>query len=131
MSNDCNCPKPPGGKVSCSSNQIAICAVIDGELIAKCISVPPKYSSMRTAPNFYRNQDLRIRRRDSLANWIMNQIDPSIDHPDLSRNLAILRSGEYEDSRMGNIVNFIIPEGIMQLLSQDNDSGRYRTRSSE
>lgn len=39
MSPDCDCPQPPGGKVSCGPNQMAICIVHQGELRALCVDV--------------------------------------------------------------------------------------------
>ena len=44
--NVCECPHPPGGKVVCSSMQIAICRVMDGEVRSFCIDPPKKFNEL-------------------------------------------------------------------------------------
>ncbi len=38
MSNKCNCPSPPGGSVECGDDQLAICQIKNGQIVARCIS---------------------------------------------------------------------------------------------
>lgn len=35
----CDCPKPPGGAVSCESGNVAYCSIVNGEINAGCISL--------------------------------------------------------------------------------------------
>ena len=39
VSQECHCPKPPGGGVTCSKDQIAVCDPSTGECNCKCRSV--------------------------------------------------------------------------------------------
>lgn len=80
--NSCDCPNPPGGTVTCSQGQLAICVVRNGVVRASCVT-PPAGASEKT----------------KMSNWILSTItgeyrEPnSIIEPQMER---ILAEGRYE-----------------------------------
>jgi hypothetical protein len=114
MSNVCNCPNPPGGKVTCSDNQLAMCGYKDGQVVGGCYDRPEAVASIteRTEQNL------------ALANWALSEIlgisrslEDSIE-PDL---VTMLRSGRFENEA-GEILNFKVPRdldlGLLQAASK-------------
>src|SRR5260370_21619056 len=54
--NTCNCPTPPGGTVSCSNHQLAVCRIVDGQVRAECIDQPGQRSAL------------------AISNWILSAV---------------------------------------------------------
>jgi hypothetical protein len=38
--NSCDCQNPPGGHVQCEANQVAICKIVNGHVVAECHTPP-------------------------------------------------------------------------------------------
>lgn len=64
MTNHCNCPRPPGGSVSCGPNQVAFCKVVAGEPYTGCLTPP------EDAFNWY-DPDRRVA---ALLKWTLEEI---------------------------------------------------------
>ena len=116
MSNVCNCPKPPGGYISCNANQLAICGYRDGEIVSGCFD-KPDYAAHITDD---RERNL------VLSNWILSKItgikrsDYDSIKPDL---LAILLSGKYRNGRTGEVIKFSLPDDYdLQSVTQKTRS---------
>ena len=104
--NSCPCPNPPGGKVICEANQLAICKIVDGKLIQRCLN------------------PISTRISKDLINWTINKIT---DKPTQSRqvsnqDLLMLLKGEYTDDKQ--TVKFNLPESISKsVLDSLNNRG--------
>ena len=90
----CGCPDPPGGKISCDSNQLAICRVRHGRIEAECITPPEELS--------YK----------ALQNWTLGQVTRS--PRGLNENIwpddqQILNNEEYFNLKTGERVFFRTP----------------------
>jgi hypothetical protein len=40
MARTCPCPNPPGGSVTCSDDQLAMCGYRDGQIVSGCFDPP-------------------------------------------------------------------------------------------
>lgn len=89
--NSCACPNPPGGKVDCPDDHVAVCRVVNGVAQAECI--PPDTTLSEEA------QALRF------LGIITGQSFTTLG----STELAILRSGEYKSPDGSMYVLFKIP----------------------
>jgi hypothetical protein len=101
MSNTCKCPKPPGGSVECEGDQLAVCAYVDGEIVARCYSRPRRIRTIH-APWL---------KERALRNWAISMITDAERKPGAlieSHLLEMLRSGKY--TRDGNLLTFTLPK---------------------
>lgn len=81
-------PKPPGGELVCSTNQMAIVEVRNGEVFAECHDAPSKVRSAIGS-----DQKLFLR------NWALSIItreDRSLSQKLTESELEIIRSQKYE-----------------------------------
>jgi hypothetical protein len=104
MSNSCDCPNPPGGKVTCGPDQLAICRVKGGITESECVDRPPHVVGATV--------DLRQR---LLYNWALSVIT-GIErggHASISASdNAMLTQGRYENPTTGEIVTFSLPTSV-------------------
>jgi hypothetical protein len=105
MSNVCNCPKPPGGHVTCSDNQLAVCGYRKGQIVSGCYD-PPEHAAL------IKDEE---RRTLVVANWAVSMItgigrqdDDAFDF-DL---FEMLMSGRYKDEATGEIITFGLPSDV-------------------
>jgi hypothetical protein len=113
MNKTCPCANPPGGTITCRVDQLAICGMIDGEIVSGCFDRP---DSGRGAP-------ASIRQRH-LANWVLSSITRRYRAPQAEitvEDLQILRSGMYEDALSNTSVKFSVPKDL-----DIDDLGRAR-----
>lgn len=104
MGNTCNCPKPPGGQVICSANQLAICGIREGRIVSGCYDKPDYASRIEE------QHRLQVQR-----NWALAVITatPRDDYAELSsEDYQILRQGSYQDPSRKYVVTFSLPEDI-------------------
>ncbi len=98
----CNCPEPPGGRVTCDNDQLAICRIKNGRIEAECISIPSNISRLSPINNF---------------NWILSTVTGT--QRDISSFLfasdyEILKRGSYRDG--GYEVRFTLPLYCQKML---------------
>ena len=105
MSNVCSCPKPPGGQVTCSDNQLAVCGYRNGQIVSGCYDQPASARLLKDESE----------RSLTVANWALSVIigmsrdaHEGID-PDL---LAMLGSGTYKHETTGEIIRFALPRDL-------------------
>lgn len=104
MARTCDCPKPPGGSITCNDDQLAICGYQDGQIVSGCFDPPPSVAAMPT----------RGQRITALNNWVLEQItgeSRALDQKISPREDAILRSGEYVNAR-GEKITFVLPTKV-------------------
>ena len=104
MAKTCDCPMPPGGSITCSDDQLAMCGYQDGRIVSGCFDPPPAIPAMPT----------RGQRVTALNNWVLEQLtgeDRRFDQEITPPENAILLSGEYVDRR-GNKLTFVIPTKV-------------------
>ena len=96
--NSCLCPNPPGGKVICESHQLAICKIVNGEIIQRCIDPIPTINSK------------------DLLDWTINKITgkPNLSRQVSNQDLLMLLKGEYTDEKQS--VKFNLPESISKSI---------------
>lgn len=96
--NSCPCPTPPGGKVVCEPHQLAICKIVNGELIQRCID------------------PISTRSSKDLLDWTINTITdrPIINQQVSNQDLLMLLRGEYTDENQS--VKFNLPESISKSV---------------
>src|ERR1043165_6122799 len=105
MSNVCACPKPPGGSITCSDEQLAICGYQNGEIVSGCFDRPNHLQ-------FIRADDERTL---GVANWALSVIvgvgrsDAEPIDPTL---MAVLHSGHYRNEQDGGILKFVLPADL-------------------
>lgn len=93
--NECDCPRPPGGRVVCSDEQLAMCVVDDfGNVETGCLDRP---KTVLTSEHF--------------ENWILESVmglsrSPDATIRDVDRE--VLRAGTYI-RRDGSRVTFRVP----------------------
>jgi hypothetical protein len=105
MEKKCPCANPPGGEITCSDDQLAICGVIDGELVVGCFDRPS--TVMHIA-----NED---RRTAALANWVLSQVTGAARNPDHEispQEQAILLASEFTSGAKDTKVRFSIPSDL-------------------
>ena len=98
MSNDCDCPKPPGGRVTCSDHQLAVCAYRDGEIVSGCFD-PPEHAGLTPTKSAQR-----------LANWTPSITGTDCNEDDAIKlgDLDVLQSGKYRNVKTGEILRFTL-----------------------
>ena len=105
MSNTCICPKPPGGKVTCNIDQLAICGLRDGQIISGCFDRPPHTADIQ-------DED---QKNYVLSNWVLSEItgtsrsDYEIIEP---QEFEMLQSGQYVNARTGETIRFAAPPDV-------------------
>src|SRR6266481_6604605 len=100
MGNSCECPRPPGGRVNCGPDQLAICRVRDGEVRGECIDPPASYLKQPRIHTLSRN------------NWVLSIITGIKRAPRQAlsdKDEMTLSSGRYRNPRSGEIVTFSLP----------------------
>ena|SRR5258708_6934355 len=105
MSNACKCPRPPGGTIRCSDDQLAVCGYQDGEIVSGCFDRPELILSI--ADEGEKNL--------VLSNWILSKVT-GVYRSDLdpidSDLFAMLRSGQYRNERTGEVLKFSLPRDL-------------------
>jgi hypothetical protein len=104
MAKTCNCPNPPGGSITCSDDQLAICGYQDGHIVSGCFDPPSAIAAMPA----------RSDRTTALSNWAMQQITGEIRT--LSQRITsgddkLLRSGTFINDA-GERLTFVLPTKI-------------------
>jgi hypothetical protein len=105
MANVCSCPNPPGGTVSCSDNQLAVCGYRDGVIVSGCFDKPDHAKQIRDDSE----------RNVVLANWILSIVtgearyDYDVIEPEEAR---ILAKGRYMNPSTGDEIRFTAPRGF-------------------
>jgi hypothetical protein len=102
MSNVCRCPKPPGGKIECSDDQLAVCGYQNGEIVSGCYDRPAHVREIEDLPQ----------RNLVLANWVISTITGEYrsDFALIDSSLfAMLRSGQYIDGATREVLTFGLP----------------------
>lgn len=94
----CNCANPPGGRVTCEPDQIAICRVdVHGEVDAECVDIPK--GPIRTDRiRFYSWVLELVTKRRRIASVALSAVERQI-----------IGSGYYE-SPTGDRVQFLLPQ---------------------
>ncbi len=103
MEKKCSCANPPGGEITCSDDQLAICGVIDGELVVGCFDKPDSVMRIKNAD----------RRTAAVANWVLSRVIGITRKPDQEISPdehVILRASEY--SNKTTRVKFSIPSDL-------------------
>ena len=102
MSNTCRCPTPPGGRVSCRSDQLAVCGYRDGQFISGCFDRPDQIAFIP--------KDVR---RLAIANWVLTvltgasrEAHQSIDQEQIN----MLEAGQY--STPDSLLRFSLPRDL-------------------
>ena len=94
MSKTCQCPKPPGGRVTCDDGQLAICSVDgNGEVNAACYTPPSGATQLQT------------------QNWALAIITGearSREQPLSNDDYVMINSGTYQRPN-GTFVRFQLP----------------------
>ena len=101
MSNSCNCPNPPGGKVTCAPDQLAICRVKGGITESECVDRPSHIVQATV--------DVR---QILLYNWALSVITgvERGGHASISASdSAIVSQVRYENPTTGEVVTFSLP----------------------
>jgi hypothetical protein len=105
LSNTCLCPKPPGGTVRCSDDQLAVCGYRDGQIVSGCFDRPShvRATEDESVKNLF------------LSNWILTVItgsDRSEYQPIQDDELALLQTGRYGSSETVNLLKFSVPRDL-------------------
>lgn len=104
MARTCECPKPPGGSITCSDHQLAMCGYRGGVIVSGCFDPPPSVAAMRTKEQQFL----------ALHNWSLQEItgiSRALTQSISDDDRAILNSGEYL-SASGQKVTFVLPAKI-------------------
>jgi hypothetical protein len=97
----CGCPNPPGGSITCSDDQLAMCGYQDGQIISGCFD-PPFLRAVIP---------IRSLRIIALNNWILQRITGEYRffiQGITAQEYDVLRSGEYVNAR-GERLTFVVP----------------------
>jgi hypothetical protein len=120
MAKTCECPKPPGGSVTCSDEQLAICGYQDGRIVSGCFNPPQAIAQMQT----------RMRRKNAMRNWALEQItgeSRSLAQPIKRDEMAILNRGVYVTTD-GEKLSFVLPVKARQAAQAE---GTERAKTTE
>jgi hypothetical protein len=104
MAKTCDCPNPPGGSITCSDDQLAMCGYQDGRIVSGCFDPPSAIAAMPA----------RSERTTALSNWALQQITGEIRtlyQRITSREDDLLRSGTFINDR-GERLMFVLPAKI-------------------
>jgi hypothetical protein len=107
MSKTTPCSQPPGGTIVCNDDQLAICGVVDGKIVAGCFDPP---ASVMAFPEGQA-------RETALANWAFEKVTGQVRNlrTELSgEEFDILASGKYENPKTGEQVSFTMPSENLQ-----------------
>src|ERR1700694_1852442 len=99
MGNSCECPRPPGGRVNCGPNQLAICRVKDGEVKSECIDPPVSFTKL---PPYDRRRSLA---RNNWALQIITGVQRTRSQELSDQERQILVRSRYRNDRTGEIVD--------------------------
>lgn len=105
MANVCQCPKPPGGSITCNQDQLAVCGYQDGQIVSGCYDRPEHALFIQDE-----NEKHLV-----LTNWVLSRItgayraDYDPVEPDLFK---MLRRGEYKNEATGEVVKFSLPNDL-------------------
>lgn len=101
--NICDCPDPPGGRIVCAADQLAICRVKNEKILSGCFGPP------FSIPNF---GGLSAPDRLRYLNWALIQItgdrrgsQQALTYDDMN----ILQSNLYDDPKTGERISFRLP----------------------
>jgi hypothetical protein len=106
MGSSCDCPKPPGGRVNCAPNQLAICRVENGEVKSHCIDPHPSFTRPGTHD---RSQSLA---RNNWALQVITGIERTPEQELSGDDWHVLTSRRYHDPSRGLVVTFSVPWNI-------------------
>lgn len=94
--NSCDCPDPPGGRITCEDHQVAICRVTHGKVYGECKTPPSSAKTTR-----------------ELEAWILSELlQTSIRLGDIERRpeyQRILSEGRYTNPKTGERIKFELP----------------------
>jgi hypothetical protein len=107
--NTCDCQDPPGGSVTCSAGQVAICRIVNGKPITECIDPPnsPAFNPQLTSVPLQR-QDIA---------WLVETVTGTRQEeiPSLE-DIFMLLSGRNEDPEHNYVATFNFPDHIRRKL---------------
>lgn len=118
--NICDCPHPPGGRVRCPDDQLAICGYQDGKIVSGCYDRPGYVSLLIDISKKLYDQEIPRLDRLVMCNWIISTITDSRRadaDPVEDSHLAMLSRGQYENKRTGEVLRFSLPR-IIQVESR-------------
>ncbi len=98
--NVCECPYPPGGTITCPSDCLAICRVVNNQAVGECIPRPPKLTLIPLEQGL------------AEANWILGAVTGqvrSLSRAITAEEWAIIESGSFENAATGERVTFRVP----------------------
>jgi hypothetical protein len=104
MSKTCDCPDPPGGSITCSDEQLAMCGYRDGKIVSGCFDPPPSIAGMPTT----------LQRTAALSNWVLQEVtgkNRAFTDPVTSADRSVLYSGTFVNDR-GERLRFVLPAQI-------------------
>lgn len=103
MAKTCDCPNPPGGSITCSDDQLAMCGYRNGVIISGCFDPPPSVRAMPTkGQQFLAIQNWALQEITGISRTLIQSISTS--------ERAILNSGEYGSG--GEKITFVLPVKI-------------------
>jgi len=104
MSNTCNCPTPPGGSITCNPDQLAVCGLVNGQIVSGCFDRPGHASLIADEEE----------RKVVLTNWVLSVVSgiPREDYdPVLPEEYEALKRGEVR-APDGSVVRFTMPDDL-------------------
>ena len=104
MARTCDCPHPPGGSITCSDDQLAMCGYRNGIIVSGCFDPPPSIAAMKTKEQQFL----------ALHNWSLQEItgkSRALIQSISATERDILNSGEYV-SASGQKITFVLPARI-------------------
>ena len=104
MSNTCQCPNPPGGQITCSPDQLAVCGFRDGKIVSGCFDRPEH-------ARLVEDEDARYL---LLANWVLSVVSGTLrsdTDPIGVMEYDALRNGRFF-GRDGEVVKFSVPDDL-------------------
>ena len=105
MNKTCPCANPPGGSITCRVEQMAICGVIEGEIVSGCFDPPGGLTRIQGDG----------KKLQEIGNWVLSTIMRSYrpEQQDITTDeMTILRDGAYIDPARGTHVKFSLPEDL-------------------
>ena len=119
MSNTCQCPNPPGGQITCSPDQLAVCGFRDGKIVSGCFDRPKRAGLVK-------DEDARYL---LLANWVLSVVSgtPRSDADPINvREYDALRGGRFIGPD-GEVVKFSVPNDLdFNSPTRSEPAKRYR-----
>lgn len=105
--NICDCPNPPGGRVYCGPEQIAICRVKDGQLESFCLDVPrTETGQLMSVSSALRNRNFARNLEEALG----------VESAGFGNNVNLLKmallEGHYISMRGGETASVRLPEDM-------------------